>query len=1679
MSTTSTQPGLRVPGAKRHRWLPRPDSPSLPRVARCRPAAAWLVLLALQLLSSSGWAQAFVHPGLLHTQADFTRMQTKVAANAQPWKGSWDILVANSHSSLTRAHANPAPSIVYRGADGVHPENYATLFRDAASAYATALRWKVSGDPAYADKSIAILNSWSASLTSIQGTSDRYLASGIYGYQLANAAEIMRTYSGWAPADFARFQGMMLNVFYTMNHDFLLQHNNSCDTHYWANWDLANMASMISIGVLCDRRDIYNEAVNYFKFGIGNGAIDKLVPYVYGDLGQWQESGRDQGHTVLGVALAGSFAEMAWNQGDDLYGYDNNRLLKGFEYTAKYNLGYEVPYTTYRNCSGIVQTIVSTDVRGNVRPVWEIAYNHYVKRRGLSAPYVTLFAQRVRPEGGGGNYGPNSGGYDQLGYGSLTFALDEPVRPNNQTITFPAIPAQAFNAPDFSPGATASSGLPVTYSVLDPTVVSVTAAGQLHVLRPGTTTVYAQQLGDNTYNPAPVASQSITVNQVPGTTDGTWSNTAGTITSTINSTSGSANLTWTGQTFVVGEHLKLNAPVPGGFTAGSVYTVVATSNGGSTFQLALQPGGTPIVATTSITNGVGHRAQRWQTTTNWSGGTLPSGPNATATFGAGSFANIPAVTLDGNVTIGNLVYAANGTSELVLASGLNNGQLTFATATGTPTITMINSGTRKLFLGLANNNVRVPLRIAGTQGLVISTPLMGGTTYAGLRIQAAMDWSNFSGTLSLAQGTMELHNTTNSPTGANNVLLPPQRLSLGTVGQAVVVFTGNSAAAQTQTIGALDGTSEAFILARTALSTGAPTLVVGADNQNGNYEGVIGIGPINSSGDQGRLNLEKTGTGTQVITGAIKNGVTGAANSAVTVRNGSLVLDGDNEYLGGTLVTGGTLEINGAVVSPVVVQAGTLSGRGTSSAALTLGTGSGAGATLAPGRAGVGTFTTTDATVLAADATLAWEFDGQGTAADKLVTNGLTLGNARLAVTNATGWAVPAAGTVYKLADNTSAAPVAGTFLNQAEGSTVTAGSIGLRISYVGGDGNDVTLTVISGVTWTGASSTDWHTAGNWSPAAVPTATDDVTLPAGTSRQPTVSTPQAVRSLTLGSGATLTTTSTGTLTLLGNLVNNGGALSGPGTVVLGGSSAQVVGGSALSAFQNLTVGAGTASLSGPVAVQRLLTLNGSLASNGNLTLLSDAAGTAMVVNNGSAEVTGAVSVQRYINPATNNGPGYRHYSSPVQNTTVADLTTSGFTPVVNPAYNSQGNSVTPFPTVFGYDESRLSATTPGFDQGFVSPGALTDALTPGRGYTVNLPASQTVDFVGTLNNGAISRSGLTRGAQPESGWQLLGNPYPAPISWEAVSRTGLDGAVYVYRSTGRYAGTYSSYVAGGVGTNGGTNELAAMQGFFVRTSAAGSPGAISFANDDRLTSYQNPVFQRTSSTHPLLRLELSPATGPADETVVYFAAGATAGFDSQFDAYKLPVGGAVLLASDLAPTGSLSINALPALSAADVVVNLRVQASQSGLYTLRATELLNLPAGTFAYLRDAQTGTLTDLSQPVGYACTLVAGAPGTGRFSVLITQQRVLATAAAALSQQVLVFPNPALDQVAISLPATLSSQRVEVTLLNTLGQVVMHRQLPAGAVRPLPLTGLAKGVYTLRLQTAAGLVTKQLIKQ
>jgi hypothetical protein len=129
----------------------------------------------------------------------------------------------------------------------------------------------------------------------------------------------------------------------------------------------------------------------------------------------------------MGPILLGTICEIAWNQGVDLYGAKDNRFLAAVEYISKYNLGHEVPFTTYVYVYGhpgkeqrTVQSEISSHARGVRRPGWDLVLNHYVSRKGMSAPWTARYAEEVRPEGGGFNYGGNSGGFDGLGFTTLT-----------------------------------------------------------------------------------------------------------------------------------------------------------------------------------------------------------------------------------------------------------------------------------------------------------------------------------------------------------------------------------------------------------------------------------------------------------------------------------------------------------------------------------------------------------------------------------------------------------------------------------------------------------------------------------------------------------------------------------------------------------------------------------------------------------------------------------------------------------------------------------------------------------------------------------------------------------------------------------------------------------------------------------------------------------------------------------------------------------------------------------------------------------------------------------------------------------------------------------------------------------------------------------------------------------
>ena len=353
-------------------------------------------------------AQSFVHPGGLHTLTDLDRMKAKVAAGEHPWIDGWNKLIADPLAQKTYT-ASPKANI---GGTG----NRQQASRDAHAAYLNTLRWYITGDTTYAACAVRICNAWSSTVNEASGE--------LFQLPINNfvqAAELLRIYPGWAPADFARFKTMALTYFYPACHNFL----GSC--RLTASWDSPACSSIMGIGVLCDDVNKFNEAVTYFKTGAGNGSIMNAITQTSG---QVAEMGRDQPHASIGPAALAELCQTAWNQGLDLYSYSNNRLLAGFEYFCKFNLNHPVDWVPYNDCDNVNWYYPGMNNPYLIRtsPVYEMVYNHYSVLQGLSAPYTKAMANLTRPE---------LGDPDFFGYGTLTYTRDALASP------YPAYPTPA------------------------------------------------------------------------------------------------------------------------------------------------------------------------------------------------------------------------------------------------------------------------------------------------------------------------------------------------------------------------------------------------------------------------------------------------------------------------------------------------------------------------------------------------------------------------------------------------------------------------------------------------------------------------------------------------------------------------------------------------------------------------------------------------------------------------------------------------------------------------------------------------------------------------------------------------------------------------------------------------------------------------------------------------------------------------------------------------------------------------------------------------------------------------------------------------------------------------------------------------------------------------------------
>jgi hypothetical protein len=318
------------------------------------------------------------------------------------------------------------------------------------------------------------------------------------------------------------------------------------------------------------------------------------------------------------------------------------------------------------------------------------------------------------------------------------------------------------------------------------------------------------------------------------------------------------------------------------------------------------------------------------------------------------------------------------------------------------------------------------------------------------------------------------------------------------------------------------------------------------------------------------------------------------------------------------------------------------------------------------------------------------------------------------------------------------------------------------------------------------------------------------------------------------------------------------------------------------------------------------------------TLTNNAGDAGLILESGASlltmgAVTGSATVNRNI-----NGPKWHFISSPVA------AAVSGM---------FLGKYLQQFDESVNYYSNIVSTTEP---------------LTPGKGFSLWGDINgYSIAYSGLLNTGNIS-VGLTRSATGNnSGWNLVGNPYPSSINWDASgwTKTNLNNALYIASG-----GQWATYISG-LGTNGGTSFIAPDQGFFIGVAEVGS-ATLKFNN---YVKAHNPTFFFKNSTPGnFIRLEVS-GNGYSDEAVVRFLPEATNEFDSEYDAMKLF--GYIDESAQIYTIGTIPLT-INSLEPGTTEIPMGMHIKTIGKYTVKATEINTI--GTII-LEDTKTGSLTNL----------------------------------------------------------------------------------------------------------------------
>jgi hypothetical protein len=400
---------------------------------------------------------------------------------------------------------------------------------------------------------------------------------------------------------------------------------------------------------------------------------------------------------------------------------------------------------------------------------------------------------------------------------------------------------------------------------------------------------------------------------------------------------------------------------------------------------------------------------------------------------------------------------------------------------------------------------------------------------------------------------------------------------------------------------------------------------------------------------------------------------------------------------------------------------------------------------------------------------------------------------------------------------------------------------------------------------------------------------------------------------------------------------------------------------------------------------------GSITTGGFVTLKSDAVRSAMVGVVGGA-MTGNLNVESFAPGGftgwTNLGPSG-----------VSGLTVANWENQMNMTCISCPNNEY---SAGGYFVSIQSFSEAATGTAAYVPMTYTSALTQGRGYWVYMGTGQnttsaiTYSVTGPVVTGNVVVP-LTRSAN--TGFNLVSNPYPAPIDWDLVTadaaNANVSGSVYFYNPDLAVSISYAAGVSNPSGYI--TNGVIPMgQGFYVQANTGTN---LTFRETHKSTANTNanPLLktQQNDSVGTIFRLSITGSNLDYDETTFRFHNLATKAFDNSLDAVKIfqtpgYVGTTGLYSKYTTISSRLgnddyAINSLPKQQTEPFSIPILVKVMSTGTYVIAPVDLQNLPSTSCVMLKDKLLNVNHDLRNGA-YTCQ-INDSTSVARFELTICE--------------------------------------------------------------------------------------------